>query len=154
MNDVFKRANKLGYIMFPISCYEHGNVCYSLGTSSGWDSGTVGVAFVTKKDICEWFCKKRISAQLIEKTKEIFESELNTYTQWCNGDVYGFSVVDSMGNDIDSCWGFYGLCLDTDLEEAKNSGLLNSVADCTGSGEPEDWREAEVEYIVYKNKTV
>lgn len=65
-------------------------------------------------------------ARLIEYAKSIVE----TYTQWCNGDVYGYNVElyelakDDDGDDIeeqefyqkhvkqlaeDSCWGFYGM---------------------------------------------
>ena len=41
----------------------------------------------------------------------------DAYTQWCNGDVYGYEVERSRpaptaaraGERVDSCWGFYGL---------------------------------------------
>jgi hypothetical protein len=48
------------------------------------------------------------------------------YTQWCNGEVYGYEVevVTACGHcgseqaePIDSCWGFYGL--DYALSEAR-----------------------------------
>ncbi|QYH51004.1 hypothetical protein [Liquorilactobacillus hordei] len=153
LSDVLKRINKLGYIMFPISKFEHSNVVYSIGVSNGWDCGTVGLAFVTKEKLYKEFGKKRISSQVIERVKNIFESELNTYTQWCNGEVYGFTVSDSKGEVVDSCWGFYGLCQDTDLDEAVKSGLLETVAESTNCGEPSDWEEAKVDRVIYKAKT-
>ena len=29
------------------------------------------------------------------------------YSEWCKGNVYGYSVEDEKGEIIDSCWGFY-----------------------------------------------
>jgi len=35
------------------------------------------------------------------------KGEVETYDQFLTGDVYGFQVVDSDDEVIDSCWGFY-----------------------------------------------
>ena len=152
--DIIKRVDKLGYIMFPISKFEHSTVIYSLGTASGWDRGTVGLAFVDKKKVCKEYGVKRIFPKTRKLVEQCFEAELNTYTQWCNGEVYGFTVSDSKGEVVDSCCGFYGLCQDTDLDEAAKSGLLETVAECTNCGEPSDWSEAVVERVIYKKQTV
>ncbi len=62
----------------------------------------------------------------------------DAYTQWCNGDVYGYQVErittcahcgGESKESLDSCWGFYGL--DYCRSEANNvlghpaSGLLS-----------------------------
>lgn len=47
-----------------------------------------------------------------------------TYTHWCNGDVYGYTV-ELDGDQIDSCYGFYG----SDLEENGLLGQAQSVID-------------------------
>ncbi|MFT8556582.1 hypothetical protein [Liquorilactobacillus hordei] len=152
LNDVFERADRLGYIMFPISKFEHSNVVYSLGTANGWDCGTVGVAFVAKETVCEEYGVKKVTAKIRKLVKQRFEGELETYTQWCNGDVYGFTVTDCKGELVDSCSGFYGLCQDTDLDEAVRSGLLETVAELTNCGKPSDWKEAIVDRVIYKEK--
>ena len=50
----------------------------------------------------------------------------DAYTDWCNGDVYGYEVArvstcsccgEENAEPIDSCWGFYGL--DDCLREAR-----------------------------------
>jgi hypothetical protein len=52
----------------------------------------------------------------------------DVYTQWCNGDVYGYEVWrltacshcgEESAEAVDSCWGFYGM--DNALSEAKNA---------------------------------
>ena len=52
------------------------------------------------------------------------ESEVKQYSQYLEGDVYGFAIEDPDGNDMDSCWGFYGhaYC----LQEAKS--IADSLA--------------------------
>ena len=52
------------------------------------------------------------------------------YTQWCNGDVYGYTVErvttcahcgEESAESIDSCWGFFGL--DSCLSEAEAAAI-------------------------------
>ncbi len=50
------------------------------------------------------------------------ESELAAWNQYLQGDVYGVVVTDPRGEEIDSCWGFYGF--DYAMEEAR--GMLDS----------------------------
>ena len=49
--------------------------------------------------------------------EEYLKSILETFLQWCNGDVYGFQVLTPAGDVLESCWGFYGEdeCLDEGL---------------------------------------
>ena len=48
------------------------------------------------------------------------DSLLKQYRQWANGDVWGYIIEDSSGDEIDSCWGFYGdeYCLQAAKESA------------------------------------
>ena len=36
------------------------------------------------------------------------KDEVEVYDQYIRGDVYGFIIEDLQGNNVDSCWGFYG----------------------------------------------
>jgi hypothetical protein len=49
--------------------------------------------------------------------------EVETYSQWANGEVYGYDVQDKEGNSLDSCWGFYGIdyCREEALSQAEYS---------------------------------
>src|SRR5699024_2608192 len=99
-----KRLDKIGYILFPVYKYEHGLVGYGLGTSSGWDSGTVGFIFATKKKIYECYGVNRLTGLIRNKVINEFKNELKTYTSYANGQVYGFILEDLQGNQIDSCY--------------------------------------------------
>jgi hypothetical protein len=61
-----------------------------------------GVIYATREEIAEeWGGDK-------DKAAEYLRGRLATYTQWMEGDVYGYVVSDEAGNHLDSCWGFYG----------------------------------------------
>ena len=41
--------------------------------------------------------------------KEVIKQELETYNQWCSGEIYQFILYDKQGEFIDSCCGFYSI---------------------------------------------
>ena len=47
---------------------------------------------------------------------------IEVYEQWANGDIWGYIVEDQDGNELDSCWGFYGTehCIESAKEEASH----------------------------------
>ena len=51
---------------------------------------------------------KRITAERLRKLEQAYlRSELETYTAYLNGDVFGFVVETEDGEELDSCWGYY-----------------------------------------------
>ena len=106
--DISKRMDKLGYILYPVSKYDHGLVEYSLGISSGWDTGTVGVIFAEKKKICNWFNVKKVTQKVREKVVQNFESELEIYTDYANGyGMYCVEIEEFSGEPVEICGGYY-----------------------------------------------
>ena len=108
------------YYIVPISTYEHGNIIYSIGTSKGFDCSNNGFYFVNISE----------TEQTIEEIEKIITSELDTYSKWCNSEVYEFILYDSDGEIEDSCCGYY------DLEDIK-------------SELPKEWKEEDLsDYII------
>ena len=62
--------------------------------------------------------KKILTKQLKQKIYEVIQGEVNTYNQYLSGDVYGYKVFDKDGEELDSCWGYYGM--EYVVEEAKS----------------------------------
>lgn len=68
---------------YPVYKYEHSAVAYrTQDFGDRWDSGMIGWAYIDP-DAETWEGME---------PKEIIKSHLEVYTQWCNGEVYGYIV--------------------------------------------------------------
>jgi hypothetical protein len=103
----------------PVYRYEHSNVCYKRGSSSGFDYANCGFYIVTAQSISG-------ETHTAESIAKVIDAELAIYTQWANGEVYRFTLYDADGEEVDSCGGFY------DIEDIRESL-------------PEDWKEEKLE---------
>lgn len=105
-----------------VSLHDHSGISLSLGVQRGWDSGQVGFAYVTREDMERNWSKETVAAmtdeERLEKARKCLEGELECYSAYLEGDVYGFIVEEKQGCDhcgheewveVESCWGFYGM---------------------------------------------
>jgi hypothetical protein len=84
-----------------------------------FDSGQCGVVIVRRKSfLAEWGGKKW-TKKLREKAEKVAKQEVETFTSYLNGSVYGYIIDDGK----DSCCGYYDD--DEAMEEAKRS--INSM---------------------------
>lgn len=120
--ELFAKEN----IVLPIYMYEHSGVALNTsGFSCGWDSGQVGFIYVSKEDVRKEWGVKRISSKLKEKIIGNLEAEVSLYSDYINGDIYGFILEEKIKQEdgtielehVDSCWGFIGR--DTMIEDMK-----------------------------------
>lgn len=88
--------------IFPISTYEHGGISYFLGSNFGFDYSNNGFYIVTRK-----LAEAMVTDLSEENVRSIVESEIKTYGNWANGDVYGFTLYDNDGEVADTVCGFY-----------------------------------------------
>ena len=85
------------YHVCTISRYEHGNSLYTRGAPTcRWDAGYVGFAIVETA---------KMSDETFEK---VVDTDLQTFTDWANGNVYSVYVEDASGEHVDSCCGYIG----------------------------------------------
>lgn len=121
--DIYNDENN---IALPLFLYDHSGITMNTkGFKCPWDSGQVGIIFVTKEAIRNEYNWKRISKSRLAKIYSYLKNEIETYDDYIRGNVYGYTTEnnDEIG---DSCWGFYGY-------DHEKSGLLemaqNSI-DC------------------------
>ena len=115
----------------PLSYFEHGLCLWSVAgelpaaARCRWDS--VSFAGVWLPDAQTMESARNYGG----RTRQLFmrkraRQACEVYTQWCNGEVYGYEIeririCGECGTDnpesLDSCWGFFGL--DTCLNEAQ-----------------------------------
>ena len=113
-------------IHLPVYAYIHGGVCLNTtGFSCPWDSGQSGIIAVSKDQIRKEFGVKRITQKVLGQVKQRLASEVEIFSKYLNGEVYGFQVVDSQGEILDSCYGFYS---EEDALEAGNEALTDHKA--------------------------
>jgi hypothetical protein len=142
--DMFKMLDESNLILIkPINMYDHSGITVS--TSNGypyndrWDAGCVGFIYVTKKKIFDE-CGDITEENWKERADKYLEGEMETYDQYCRGEVYGFRLIKTVvkqetcphcgevireyeeETEEDSCWGFYGDCLE-------DNGMLSNLGD-------------------------
>jgi len=101
--------------------YSHSGLTISTEPfSCQWDSGVLGFAIITKQDLRANYSIKNVTNVFRLQGFIHIEGEIETLNQYVSGDVYGFQLSDSEGEDIDSCWGFYG----SDINE---NGILDHL---------------------------
>src|SRR3990167_1430187 len=98
--------------LLPLSLLDHSGLHMYVGADShwsdpgGWDSGIVGFIYATSK-----------AADETPDVEAYLRGEVEEYDQYLRGDVCGYVIEDADGDDVDSCWGFYGF--DTCQSEAR-----------------------------------
>jgi hypothetical protein len=111
------------YLAWPLGLLRHsGDVIY-IGSGAhgcdpgGWDSGQMGVAYMTKEEAVNiwgsvWkngeVIRKgtRLTKKVREKAFECLKAEVAEMNAYLRGDVYGVVVTCLETEEDDSCWGF------------------------------------------------
>lgn len=108
----------------PVFAYIHGAVTITTAESNPfqcpWDSGQSGFVYCTRQDAIKEFGGELLTKSVRERALKCLADEVETFNRYLNGDVYGYIVERVTSNDdeeLDACWGFYGL--DCAIEEGK-----------------------------------
>lgn len=108
-------------VMLPVSIYDHSGVSIWLGSPTCmWDSGQVGFMYLTKEDALKQL-RNCTEENWRERATQCMEAEMSVYDNYISGNVYGFVIEDEEGNEIDSCWGYYG------DDDAKSQNIQNRL---------------------------
>jgi hypothetical protein len=117
MEDIERLLDKLGYFHERISVYDHSGVSIYLGKPCcRFDSCYIGLYVVSKERVKKEYDKKRISRKLQNKVKEIMKGEIDTFSNWLDGNVFSYTLSKN-GEEIDSCGGFIADCSDDAIED-------------------------------------
>lgn len=105
------------YIGLYIRAYEHSGItitsdpikAVSYPYNDQWDSGWLGMIFVTYEKIIKEYGWKYITSKRAKRIRGYLQNEVKTYDQYLTGDVYGYvTYCNQCESELDSCWGFYG----------------------------------------------
>lgn len=109
-------------VIYQVRMYDHSGITISISKSypfnDQWDSGCIGLAYMTKDDLRENFVCKNVTKSIIEKGRALLQAEIETYDDYLTGNVYGYNVNHDISSG-DSCWGYYG--------DISKSGIVDEV---------------------------
>lgn len=112
------------YIGMPVFAYVHSGVMIHAAEINPfhcrWDSGRSGWAYMTKAEVRSLMGVKRITKSIKEQALALVRAEVENFSQYLNGEVYGFVIRDTNTDEVlDSCWGMYGMRnVETDARSA------------------------------------
>lgn len=86
-----------------------------------WDSGPVGIIYATKEDILKEYSRKRMSKQLREKVEGVLRSEVEVFDSYIKGELYGFTILDPEGRELETMGGYLGDDFEYIIAEAKHT---------------------------------
>lgn len=106
---------KKGYIILPLYLYDHSGITMSTSAfGCRWDSGQVGWIHANLDSVKEHFPSwKKWTKDRKETIRKYLTGEVETFDKYISGDVYGYILEDKDGEEIDSCWGFFGYDIET-----------------------------------------
>lgn len=107
-------------VILPLYLYDHSGITMSTGKfDCPWDSGQVGFIWISKEKILKEWGKKKLTKKCLEKAEACLRNEVKVYDHYLTCAVYGYVVETPDGEEVDSCWGYYG--------DAEESGLLEAA---------------------------
>jgi hypothetical protein len=91
------------YIGLPVFAYVHGGATIRAGSgfSCPWDSGQSGFVYCDREQALSEFKTE-------EAVIECLKAEVKLFDAYLTGEVYGYRLLDKDGEELESCWGFYG----------------------------------------------
>jgi hypothetical protein len=119
-NSIKKRKDVVWRYLY---LYDHSMISISMESFIGrahhaeWDSGRVGFVYMTHEDIRKNWNIKKVTQAYRDKAIELMGGEVKTYDDYVRGNIYGYIVTkiekdadgdETDGEEIDSCYGFYG----------------------------------------------
>jgi len=112
-------------ILLPVYLLGHsGRSVSTTPFNDKWDSGQVGIIYVSRAKVREEYGVKRITKDTAEKVRGVLRSEIEALNQYLNGEVYGYLIENGAGEELDSCWGMYGHSYTVDEAKAYINAVL------------------------------
>jgi len=96
-------------VILPVYMYDHSGITINTtGFSCPWDSGQVGFIFLSLYDARKQMHWKVVTKKRRAQLESYLRGEVEVYDQYLRGEVYGYEVIAPDGEELHSCWGYYG----------------------------------------------
>ena len=107
-NDYLMSEIQKGFVVLPVYLYDHSGLAMSTTDfNDRWDSGQVGIIFVSHEKIKEEYEVDSIDPVLHLQVEERLKGEVAEYDAYLRGECYCFELYED-GELLHSCGGFTG----------------------------------------------
>lgn len=107
-NDYLMSEIQKGFVVLPVYLYDHSGLAMSTTDfNDRWDSGQVGIIFVSNEKIKEEYEVGYIEPVLRLQVEERLKEEVAEYDAYLRGECYCYELYED-GELLDSCGGFTG----------------------------------------------
>lgn len=107
-NAILKKFGKNSVIL-PVYMMDHSGLSVStVPYSCPWDSGQIGFIVAEASRIRECYCVKRVTKDVRERAARSLKAEVEVYSNFISGNVYGMEMDLEDGSETESVYGFYG----------------------------------------------
>ena len=107
-NDYLMSEIQKGFVVLPVYLYDHSGLAMSTTDfNDRWDSGQVGIIFVSNEKIKEEYGVGFIEPVLRLQVEERLKGEVSEYDAYLRGECYCFELYED-GELLHSCGGFTG----------------------------------------------
>ena len=90
LEKAIKSENEIAVIE-PLYLFDHSGITISTTPfSCRWDSGRVGLIYITKEVMREMFNIKKVTKKWLQKASEIIKGEVKEYDDYITGNVWSF----------------------------------------------------------------
>jgi hypothetical protein len=120
-----------GTLIRPLYLYDHSGIAISLGAfSCPWDSGQVGIAYLTPKNLKEEYGDTPAD---FERALSCLEGEIREYDNYLRGNCWYYKVEEGVSceycgheerEELDCCYGFIG-------DNFEDTGIADHLVDFT-----------------------
>jgi hypothetical protein len=103
----YQEALPANSLIVPVYMFDHGSVALSTKDfGDRWDSGQVGIYHLSPERIAEEYGVDTPENRAL--ALDGIKAEISKYSDYLNGNCWGYEIEDADGNHVDSYWGFIG----------------------------------------------
>jgi len=127
-------------VVAPVYMIDHSGIALRAGRDfsdcdpGDWDSGQAGLAYVTPQIWADTQGQPWTGSEADrEQAYRLITGDVETYGQYVNGEVYGYTITDPIdGEEVEACWGIYGYS-EAEDEAKQVAESLTHEPKCTGT---------------------
>jgi hypothetical protein len=107
VDEIENIENDPDYVCLPVYAYIHGETRLSTQPfGNRFDSGRCGLIYASKAKVLREFGTNELTPDVIQRARGAMEIEIDMYSRYLSGEVYGYVIEGFNGECVDSCWGF------------------------------------------------